>query len=143
MATLIKNSGTGSTPECSVGNQLIIDSRDMEEHTNIEEPGGIRDQILDLDATISASTDPKIKQIKKATSFPLQDVFRMLAQNPDAKYLRVYNGFKDGEFVTYMAPVNDTFQTYVAEDSSDDSVISKACCACRPCTLDRILNPIP
>jgi hypothetical protein len=143
MATLIKNSGTGGTPECSETLKLDIDNRTEEAHTDIAGPGGIRDQILDLDATISASTDPKIKQIKRATSFPIQDVYRMLAENPDAKYLRVYNGFKDGEFVTYMAPVSDTFQTYVAADSSDDSVISKACCACRPCTIDRILNPIP
>ena len=141
MATLIKNSGTGSAPECSEGNKSFIDDRTEEVHTDIAGPGGIRDQIMDLDSTISASTDPKIKQIKKATSFPIQDVYRMLDANPDAKYLRVYNGFKDGEFVTYMAPVSDTFQTYVAADSSDDSVISKACCQCRPCTIDRILNP--
>jgi hypothetical protein len=140
MATLIKNSGTGSTLDCSEADKLAIDNRISEATTSI---GAIRDQIMDLDTTISASTDPKIKQIKKATSFPIQDVYRMLAENPDAKYLRVYNGFKDGEFVTYMAPVSDTFQTFVAEDSSDDSVISKACCACRPCTIDRILNPIP
>ena len=142
MATLIKNSGTGSAPECSEGNKSIIDDRTTEEHTNIG-TGGIRDQIMELDSAISASTDARIKQIKKASSFPIQDVYRMLDQNPDAKYLRVYNGFKDGQFVTYMAPVNDTFQTYVAEDSSDDSVISKACCQCKPCQFDRILNPNP
>ena len=140
MATLIKNSGTGSTLDCSEADKLAIDNRISEATTSI---GAIRDQIMDLDSTISASTDPKIKQIKKASSFPIQDVYRMLDQNPEAKYLRVYNGFKDGEFVTYMAPVSDTFQTYVAADSSDDSVISKACCQCRPCTIDVILNPIP
>ena len=141
MATLIKNSGTGSALECSEGNKSFIDDRIEEANTNIGGPGGIRDQIMDLDTTIGASTDPKIKQIKKATAFPIQDVYRMLDANPDAKYLRVYNGFKDGEFVTYMAPVSDTFLTFVAPDSSDDSVISKACCHCRPCTFDRILYP--
>ncbi len=141
MATLIKNSGTGETPECSQTSKLDIDNRTEEAHTDIAGPGGIRAQILELDAAISASSDPRIKQIKKASSFPIQDVYRMLDQNPDAKYLRVYNGFKDGDFVTYMAPVSDTFLTYVAPDSSDDSVISKACCHCRPCTLDRILYP--
>jgi hypothetical protein len=141
MATLIKNSGTGSAPECSEENKSIIDARIEEANTNIAGSGGIRDQILDLEATVAASTDAKIKQIRRATTFPIQDVFRMLAENPDAKYLRVYNGFQGGAFVTYMAPVNNTFYTFVAPDSSDLSIISKSCCHCNPCRFDKILNP--
>ena len=138
MANLLKNK-SDSIPECNSENKSLIDDRITQSNVGIPL---IRAEIMELDNAVQASSDSKIRNIKKATSFPLSDIFAMLANNPGCMYLRVYNGLNsDGEFVTYMAPISDAFDTYVAEDSSDQSIISKSCCHCNPCSRDKILNP--
>jgi hypothetical protein len=137
MPTLIKNIGE-TTPECGTS-EFVANDRTTEQ-LNAEALAGIRAQIMDLHATVIASPNSKIQQIKKATSFPIEDVFLILARNPCCKYLRVYNGFKNGEYVTYLAPINENFETYIDEELIDSSIISKSCCHCNPCPTDRILN---
>jgi hypothetical protein len=139
MPTLIKNSGD-TTPEC--GTPAFVANDRSTEQLNAVTLAGIRTQIMDLDAVITESTNSKINKIKKATSFPIADVFLILAKSPDCKYLRVYNGFKNGEYVTYLAPVNEDFETYIDIDEfTDSSIITQSCCHCKPCPPDRILNP--
>jgi transposase-like protein len=139
MSTLIKNS-SAITPECGLVNVLKINDRSTEQ-LNQNLLADIRAQIMDLHTTVTASSNAKISKLKKATSFPIEDIQMLLANSPGCKYLRVYNGFKNGEFVTYIAAINNAFETYLSEDLTDSSVISQSCCHCNPCTTDRILNP--
>jgi hypothetical protein len=135
MAILIKNNG--SIFECTIDN-IANNTRISEPGTDI---GAIRATIMDYDSTVNSSTNTKIRNLKKATSFPIEDIFQVLANNPDCKYLRVYNGFTpDGNYISYLAPIDANFASYVEEDSSDNTIISAACCQCNPCSLDKLLN---
>ena len=137
MAILIKNNLP--VGECSLENKDFIDDPVSEIGTSIPE---IRNSIMDFDTTISNNSDLKVRNMKKATSFPVKDIFALLANNPECKFLRVYNAFTPtGEYITYLAPISSTFDSYVSEDSSDKTIISISCCHCRPCTKDKLLYP--
>ena len=135
MATLVKN--RTSVPDCKSENKDLLSDR-ISENADIEE---IQGNLERFRLKIAGSADLLIKEIKRATSFPIEDISRILANSPDCKYLRVYHGFNsNNEFVTYLAPIKDNFDTYI-KDSPDTSIISVCCCQCNPCTLDVLLNP--
>jgi hypothetical protein len=140
MATLIKNA-SNTTPECGEVNLKEITER-VTSGITLESLAIIRDEILQLDSAVAASADARIKNIKKATSFPIAEIQSILLSNPDCKYLRVYNGFNSNDkFVTYIAPISEAFEDFIGADINGSSVVLQSCCHCNPCTSDTILNP--
>lgn len=129
----------GSALECGMNNKANIDDRESQ---NIDEQImlTIKSSIDDFAATVGASDNHKIRSIKKATSFPVSEILAM-AQMSGCSYLRVYNGFDaNGQYVTYIAPVTDSFETFLKQDLTDGSTLSSSCCHCNPCNTDHILN---
>lgn len=139
MLTLIKNENDTNidcTDTLSL-QRVVVDLTNNDAELNL-----IRAEIMLLDSTITASTDPKIKTIKKATSFPVGELLHMIADNPCYKYLRVYNGFNSGgEYVTYLCLIPDVNETIEPRSTSATITISKSCCHCKQCASDRLLNP--
>ena len=134
MATLIKNSDP-NIPECigSADNLLTINNRISDPNFDVST---IRTEVYDLDETVNAIGDTKIKDIKKATTFPIKDILQMMIDHEGCKYVRIYNGFNSsGKFVTYLVALDANLKTYSNPTSS------QACCPCRPCLSDKILNP--
>lgn len=139
MGSLIKN-GSNEIPECSTENLSLIENR-IEEEIDSPGVGLIRAEVFEFHEAISNSSNAKIRNIKKAVTFPVKDVFKMLAEHEDCKYLRIYNGFNSaGEYVAYMAPISNALETYSLV-SPARTTISRSCCHCNPCSTDKILNP--
>ena len=133
MATLIKNADP-NIPECigSDDNLLIINNRISDPNFDVST---IRTEVYDLDDTVNASGNAKIKDIKKATTFPIKDILQMMIDHEGCKYVRIYNGFaSSGKFVTYLAVLDANLKTY------PNPTTSQPCCPCRPCLSDKILN---
>lgn len=136
MPILKKNSST-TTPECSTANKFVIDNgRTEDTNPDLTE---ISRFLGKYKTKIDSSSDPDIKNFARATSFPIADIQLLIQNNPDCKYIRVYNGVTDtGEFVTYCAPISASFDTFLDQPNS---ILSQSCCHCNPCTQDRLLNP--
>ena len=134
MATLIKNKKP-EIPDCdgSDENLGIISDRISDPDFDVST---IRTEVYDLNETVAASGNAKVKQIKKATTFPIQDILQMMIDHEGCKYVRVYEGFNSsGQFVTYLVALDANLRTYSNPTSS------QSCCHCNPCRLDKILNP--
>jgi len=133
MAQLFKNNN--GIVECTIENNNLINDRVVEVDTSIPE---IRSQIAKFDQTVKASTDIILRDLKKASSFPVADILAMLQAHGTAKYLRVYNAITpNGDHISYLAPVSPTFTTFTEDNASP---ISVCCCQCNPCTFDKIIN---
>jgi hypothetical protein len=135
MATLIKNASQDETPECigSAENMAIVNNRISDPNFDVST---IRTQVYDLHDTISASANTKIREIKKATTFPIKDILQMMIDHECCKFVRVYEGFdSSGRFVTYLVALDENLKTY------NNPTASQSCCHCKPCLTDKILNP--
>ncbi|PZR36024.1 MAG: hypothetical protein DI538_14495 [Azospira oryzae] len=139
MATLKKNA-SDTAPECGIENQGVINDRTSQPVTDLV-INTIRGEITTYASAVAASSDPRIMALKKATSFPVEDIQAVLDANPNCRYLRVYNGIdSQGNYVTYLAAINEAFQSFLTEDPDNGTVITKSCCHCNPCTSDIVLN---
>jgi hypothetical protein len=134
MAILIKNSGTGDTPECTIPNKFLISTRVSEADTDIN---NIKAAISAFKSKIDSSTDTVINNFYRATSFPIEDINQLLINNPDCKYVRVYNGLSPtNEHITFIAPIYIDFNSF----TNADMIITKSCCQCKPCLTDSLLT---
>ena len=130
MATSTQNAG--GIPDCGTDNKDLINNRTTVE-TDLSD---IRAMLQRYQSKIASSTDSVIRNFDRATSFPAAELLQML-QSTDCAYLRVYNGLTEAnEFVTFIAPVDEHF-TLLPDNVL---MISQACCHCKPCTLDILLN---
>lgn len=136
MPILAKNS-SNTIPECTSANKSIIDNRTENVNPDLAEVSRF---LENYKAKIESSSDPVIRNFARATSFPISDIQRLIQNNPDCKYIRVYNGIMTTteEFVTYCAPISDEFDTFL---NQANSIISQSCCHCNPCSNDHLLNP--
>jgi len=133
MATLTRNANP-VIPACD-GEQLTLDRINERISENFA-LSTITADVNRLQDTISASANPSIRDIKKATTFPIRDILQMMITHEGCKYVRIYNGFNSsGQYVTYLVPLDENTATY------EDCQTSSPCCGCNPCPLDRILNP--
>lgn len=99
-------------------------------------------QIDHLEMEVAASSNPKIRNIKVATTFPVDEIQNLLAEYPDAEYLRVYNGLDtNGIFITHLAPLNENFAGFVQVPDSSQNKIIQSCCHCNPCVGGDSLLP--
>jgi len=131
MPTLIKNQG--AAVDCTANNKGIIDNRVTETNTDLN---AIREILENFRLKIESSSDPVIKNFSRATSFPVEDIRTLLNKDPECKYIRVYNGLiSSDEYTTFLAPIDDVFQSLL----NADSVLSQACCHCKPCLTDGLL----
>lgn len=132
MATIIKNVNP-EIPDCDGAEENIgiINDRITENF----DLGVIRADVGRLNSTVSGSDNPKIRDIKRATTFPIKDILQMMIEHEGCKYIRVYNGSdSSGKFITYLVPLDEKLNTY------DNCKTSSSCCHCRPCRLDKIIN---
>ena len=135
MATLIRNASQDETPESigSAENMATINDRISDTNFDVST---IRTQVYDLDETVNATSNAKIKDIKKATTFPIKDILQMMINHEGCKFVRIYNGFdSNGRFVTYLVALDENLKTY------SNPTASGSCCHCKPCLTDKILNP--
>lgn len=132
MAKHIKNVNP-DIPECDEQNMGIISERITVPDFDL---GLITTGVYDFEATVSGIANSKIQNIMRATTFPIADILQMMEDHPGCKHVRVYNAFDPGgKYLTYMAALDKDFKTYSNPTSSS------SCCHCRPCRLDKILNP--
>jgi hypothetical protein len=133
MDTLIKN--TNPVPECDNDATTLTNINARTILTNFD-VGLIKADTDRLSTAISANADPKVRNIMTATTFPIKDIKEMINDHPDSKFIRVYNGCtSDDKFVTYLVALDASLNVF------PDTKSSQSCCHCRPCRLDRIVNP--
>ncbi len=137
MSTFIKNR-KDDFAECSSENLgIILDREILEDYDTL----AITYQIRAFDQAKNESSDPRIRSIFRATSFPVADIKRMLGSE-DVAYLRIYNALmENGQYITYAAPIKTNFETFDAQDPATANTIAAPCCHCKPCRLDKLLNP--
>ncbi|MDX5483202.1 MAG: hypothetical protein LPK07_16095 [Hymenobacteraceae bacterium] len=83
---------------------------------------------------------PQDQSMIRAANFTSESVLRMLQQNPQSTFIRVYYGIDaQGEHLLFMAPVTNTASLAAEEDT----LYVEACCACPPlrnCPADELLE---
>ncbi|HMF70986.1 MAG TPA: hypothetical protein VK616_05905 [Flavitalea sp.] len=138
MSTFIKNRREDFA-DCNSENSGIIGDRITQENYDTSP---ITHQIRAFDQAKNESPDPRIRSIFRATSFPAADIKRML-NNENVSYIRIYNALMDdGQYITYAAPIKTNFESFDMHDPISANTICAPCCHCRPCLLDRLINPI-
>ena len=126
MDTLIRNTNP-DLPECDndVTTKANIDARTILQNFDVSLIKAETDRLL---AAISASGDPKVRNIMTGTTFPIKDIKELIIDHPDCKFIRVYNGCKsDDKFVTYLVALDENLNGFPNTKSS------QSCCGCRPC----------
>ncbi len=137
MSTFIKNR-LDDFADCNSENLGIIGDRVIQENydTSI-----ITNQIRAFDQAKNESPDPRIKSIFRAISFPVAEIKRMLSAG-DVAYIRIYNALLDnGQYIAYAAPIKTNFESFDMQDPIAANTICAPCCHCKPCRLDKLLNP--
>lgn len=106
----------------------------------------INEKIDAFEKLIKSSTELQVKKIFTSTAFRIKDIQKIIAADPDAKFVRVYNAVsKRGGYTTFMAAVDDddvkprngqrAVQSEAAPRSLERVVVKQSCCACHPCRI--------
>jgi hypothetical protein len=142
MAILLKNA-SGTASDCNELTKAFAadpsqgSSPERAQDTNVD-LNQIRQYLRNYQIKLESASDPVIRNFAHATSFPVADLMQIMQNNPESRYIRIYNGLTEaGEYVTYCAPISDSLQNFTEQANS---IISESCCHCKPCRSDTLLN---
>lgn len=102
---------------------------------------------------LAALQPPQHETIIRAANFTVDSVLNMIQQNPDAPFIRVYNGIdEEGKHLLFMTTTTGTVEstgttvTETASASEEELTFADSCCECPPlrnCQDDDLLEPNP
>lgn len=108
---------------------------------------------------LAALQPPQENIMVRAASFTVDSVLQVIQKNPQAAFIRVYNGIdENGQHLLFMAPVTQTGSTTeevasfstteesTTSTSEEEITVADSCCECPPlrnCQGDELLEENP
>jgi hypothetical protein len=126
MPKLLKNETTLSDCNSETKNQM---KRTLVEEADFQR---INSHIKAFEDSVLNHPDPSISNLLSGTTFPVDEIMKVLTSSPTARYLRVYNAIDDaGQHVTFMAGLDGDFNS----TPSLARLVIESCCGCRTCRI--------